>query len=102
MKIVYVEPGKKPRRILVPNDLHTLQQLVGGYIEALTFKDYVIICNEEAVIRDMEPNFFWPGNILIYGPAIFCGYDDEDFCDIPEDAAKMILEMLRLQEGDIR
>lgn len=49
MRALYKEPGRTTfREILIPNDLRTLQQLVGGYIETVTIAtDAVVICNEE-------------------------------------------------------
>ena len=47
MKILYKKPGEAPEIRDVANDLETLQDLVGGYIETVTVGNMVIICNEE-------------------------------------------------------
>lgn len=107
MRALYKSPGDKSfRQILVPNDLHTLQDLVGGYIETVTAgvdPDVVLIVNEEGVIRmDMEYNcaircedsmggFDCP----FYGPILLVGADGDEFTDVPISvvmANKMIVE----------
>lgn len=35
IRILYVQPGKYPEERLVTNELHPLQQLVGGDIQAV-------------------------------------------------------------------
>ena len=34
-RILYVQPGKYPEERLVANELHPLQRLVGGYMQAV-------------------------------------------------------------------
>ena len=95
MRALYKIPSStKFHQILVPNDLHTLQDQVGGYIETVTAgvdPDVVLICNEEGAIRkDMEYNcvirckdargaFDCP----FYGPILMVGVDGEEFADCP-------------------
>ena len=107
MRALYKAPDDtKFRQILVPNELHTLQELVGGYIETVTAgvdPDVVLIVNEEGVIRmDMEYNcvirckdarggFDCP----FYGPILLVGADGDEFTDVPISvvmANKMIVE----------
>lgn len=41
----------------IPNTLEKMQELVGGYIEAVRFADgAVLICNEEGKLNGMKPN----------------------------------------------
>lgn len=35
IRILYVQPGKYPEERLAANELHPLQQLVGGYMRAV-------------------------------------------------------------------
>lgn len=95
MRVLYKVPGTPSfRQLLVPNDLHTLQDLVGGYIETVTAgvdPDVVLIVNEEGAIRkDVEYNcvirckdsrgaFDCP----IFGPILMVGVDGEEFADCP-------------------
>ena len=36
IRILYVQPGKYPEERFVVDELHPLQQLVGGYIQAVS------------------------------------------------------------------
>ena len=49
IEVLLVEPGKYPKVIEISDDLETMQNMVGGYIEEyMPFDDEVaIICNEE-------------------------------------------------------
>ena len=72
------------RKAHIKNDLHTLQRIVGGYIELVQpCSDLTAIVNEEGYIRGLPYNMKWAGNHIL-GPIIFCGVDDEDFADIPD------------------
>ena len=73
MRIIYKEPGKEPRTMIVPNTLKMLQDLVGGYIETLKIADNVVmIFNEEGKLLDLAPNFFFGaiGDVIL-GPVVF-------------------------------
>lgn len=106
MRALYKAPDDtKFRQILVPNELHPLQELVGGYVETLTVRTdpkVVLICNEEGIPQGM------PFNCIIacgddrgafdcpfYGPILMVGVDGEEFADCPISvvmANKMIVE----------
>ncbi len=56
--VIMCEPRKRAYTTTITNTLESLQQIVGGYIEAVyPFDDPVaIICNEEGKINGLEPN----------------------------------------------
>lgn len=58
IQVVLCEPMKQARITTITNSLASLQQIVGGYIEAVyPFDDPVaIICNEEGKINGLELN----------------------------------------------
>ena len=58
IQVVLCEPKKKACIATITNTLASLQQIVGGYIEAVyPFDDPVaIICNEEGKINGLELN----------------------------------------------
>ncbi|MGI5873511.1 MAG: DUF3846 domain-containing protein [Bacillota bacterium] len=89
MRVRLYEPGKPYKWIEIENDLHTLQEIVGGFIETLTIsEDAVIICNEEGKINGMEPNrnVWIRGRKIdtIFGPFLVAGCDCERFVDAPD------------------
>jgi hypothetical protein len=83
MKIIIKEPGCSPRRIVVPNDLKTLQNFVDGYIETVTFEhDWTVICNENGKLINLPFNCKIYG-ASFYGTILFVGIKGEDFTDCP-------------------
>lgn len=83
IKVVIKEPGKYPYMAKISNTLEALQQIVGGYIETVTFcSDMVIICNEEGRLRGLPHNVNFCG-VDFCGPIIFAGVDGEEFTDVP-------------------
>lgn len=97
MRILYKLPGEAPHSMNIPNDLHFMQQLVGGLIEPIKIADNVVmICNEEGELLDLEPNFFIGAlGDVIRGPVIIVGEKGEDFCSLADTDADMIDKILR-------
>lgn len=57
IRVLIVEPDKKPYQKTIKNELKTFQSIVGGYIEVMAIEQGVsIICNEEGKINQMELN----------------------------------------------
>lgn len=58
MKVLMIEPGKKPRKAEIDGSLEGMQQVVGGYIQAIyPFEDPVaLICNEEGKLLELPFN----------------------------------------------
>ena len=86
MRVIIKEPNKKAYITDIENELKPMQQIVGGYIEALTYKDNcLIICNEEGKLRGLEPNIYYGTLDCIVGTIIVCGADLEtgEFVDVP-------------------
>lgn len=51
--VLYYQVGKEPVLKSIPNTLEASQKLVGGYIEYVYLEDgYVLVCNEEALLKD--------------------------------------------------
>ena len=71
------------REIIVDNELETLQELVGGYIETVTMTmDSCIIVNEEGRILGLPHNCNYLG-IDVCGPMLIVGVDSDEFTDVP-------------------
>ena len=85
LKILIVEPMKAPRRADIPHTLEAMQQVVGGYIEAVyPFDDpVVLVCNEEGKLKGYELNRRVPGDIIA-GTFFLCTLAGEDFTDLSE------------------
>jgi hypothetical protein len=92
MTVLVVSPGKYPASATIGTDLESMQQTVGGYIEAVYFSDdpVVLICNEEGKLDNLPLNRAIKddnGDVLdiISGTFFICGTTDDDFCSLPED-----------------
>lgn len=92
IKVLLIEPGKKPQEVEVDNNLQSFQNIVGGYIQAVyPYRDDVaLICNEEGKIYHMPLNRALrseEGQIydVIAGPIIITGLTDEDFGSLTPD-----------------
>lgn len=93
MTVLLIEPGMAPRKAEIDGSLKGMQQVVGGYIQAIfPFDDPVaLICNEEGklqglplnrVLRDEEGNIF----DIVAGTFFLCGAppDSETFTSLEE------------------
>lgn len=106
MRALYKAPDDtKFRQILVPNELHTLQELVGGYIETVTVQvgpQVIVLCNEEARLKRLPYNCTIEGkdytgefDCPFFGPILMVGADGDEFTNVPISvvmANKMIVE----------
>ena len=92
MKVIIKEVGKSPRIENINNDLETLKELVGGYIEVVRMgNDILLICNEEGKLNDLPPNFS-TGYDVIVGTAVFVAFDGkEDFTSLTDIQIDTIL-----------
>ena len=75
IKGLCVDENKLPEVVEIPNNLKSLQELVGGYIEYCympNHEDVVLICNEEGKINGMGPNRDI-GHDIIFGPFFIVG-----------------------------
>ena len=95
IKVIYKEVGKDPKVIEIQNTLEAKQKLVGGLIEAVEYKDVVLICNEEGKIYDLKPNVqfakdYIAGNFLVAGD----DFETGDFISLTNDQIKDIKEDL--------
>lgn len=72
MKILKIEPEKAPYVKEIENELHAIQEEVGGDMEVVGMEPGVILCcNEEGKFNGMEPNRKVPGDIILR--AVLCG-----------------------------
>lgn len=81
------DPGKAWRHVNFQVNLKNLNEVVGGYIEAVPnlLTEAVMYCNEEGKLHDLEPNFYvyqdaemkQPFDIIV-GSVIMFGPRDKD------------------------
>ena len=109
MTVVACYPGKTAQVIKITGGLEGMQQLVGGFIEAVyPFSDPVaIVCNEEGKMNGMELNralYTEDGTMfdIVAGPMFVCGLGDEDFASLQGDLLEKYLEKYRQPESFIK
>lgn len=96
MTVVVVEPGKYAREAVIQKDLHSLQEVVGGYIEAVyPFRDTAcIVCNDEGKITGLAPNRCLrdetSGEIYdqLCGTFFICGLGEDSFISLTPEQVK--------------
>lgn len=74
----------------IDNTLEALQQEVGGYIECVTFDEFVAICDEEGRLKGKEPCCVLYG-IDFVGTVLLVGQDGADFASLSQDVIDRFL-----------
>lgn len=105
MRIILVEPMKIPVIREIGHDLKTMQEIVGGTIQAVyPFDDPVaIVCNDDGKVIGLPENralYDKDGNMydILCGTFFIVGLDEEDFTDIPAEYAEKYVERFRKPE----
>ena len=101
MTVLLIEPGKQPRKAEIDGSLKGMQQVVGGYIQAIfPFDDPVaLVCNEEGkllglpmnrALRDEEGDIY----DIVAGTFLLCGAppDSENFTSLEEEYLEKYLQ----------
>lgn len=91
--VLIVEPGKEPRLSSVTDNLETLQQVVGGLIEAGSYlpQRVMLVCNSERKNMGLPPNRPNPTDPQdhIHGTFLLCSFEGEHFTSLsPEQQAQ--------------
>lgn len=100
MKILLVEPGRVPRPAEIEHDLHTMQEIVGGTIQAVyPWQDPVaLVCNDEGEPLNLPYNRVLEDYDIISGTFFICGIKGEDFTSLNETQLKKYTEMFKYPE----
>lgn len=107
MRILLVEPGKKPVVREIDGSLKSMQELVGGTIQALyPFEEPVaLICNDEGkllglplnrALRDEEGRIY----DIVAGTFFLCGApeDSNSFGSLPEKESRVLEQRFSTEE----
>lgn len=94
MKIVVVEPFKRPYVKIIDGELKTMQNIVGGYIQMVYLTDKIaLICNEEGKIAGLPSNrTIFEIMDIIAGTFFICGLNEDDFASLNDEQAEYYLE----------
>ena len=109
IKILKIEPGKKPEIKEIEDGLKSLQDEVQGDIEAVyPFDDNVgIICNEEGIINGMAMNralYDDDGEMydIIAGPFLVVGLTEDSFSSLSDEMLSKYSEQFDKPEKFVR
>lgn len=109
MKVLKIEPGKLPYMKEISKDLGSLQQEVGGDIQATyPYDDMVaIICNDEGKLLGLPLNraLYMDEEMydIIAGDFFICGIDEgNDFISLNDDLARKYYEQFKAPESFCR
>lgn len=96
MKVLIVEPGKRPRKADIAHTLESMQAIVDGCIEiTYPWKDAVgLVCNDEGLLRQLPFNRLVAPGSGIFGTFFLCGLGEEDLTDLPDDMADKYMKLL--------
>lgn len=98
IRILYVQPGKYPEERLVANELHPLQRLVGGYMQAVYpwSKDKVaLVCNDSGKVDGLPLNRCIEDYDVIAGNFFICGFSGEEFCSLTDKQLRHYEKLFR-------
>lgn len=109
LKVLVVEPGKRPYTKTIEPGLASLQHEVGGYIEAVYpfIEPVAIICDEEAklkgrtlnrALRDEEGYIY----DIVAGTFLITGLGEEDFASLEEEHMKQFSKHFETPEMFLR
>ena len=105
MKVLVVEIGQQPMMKEIEGSLRSMQEIVGGYIQAYYpwMDEVAIICNDEGKIMGLpfnRPIFGEHGELvdIIAGTFFVCGapMDSGTFTDLPDDLIEHYTRMFWL------
>lgn len=98
MKVVVKRPAEKPEVMEIENELHALQEIVGGHIECVGVIDNIVcVCNEEGKLKGLPPNFVLHGDMIV-GDVFFCSVGEEDFASLPDEDIEFLMNIMHIFE----
>ena len=85
IRALYVQPGKYPEVINIPNMPETFQKYVGGNIGYVTLdREAVVIFNDEGKLIQLPPNRLYGQTDFFAGPFLICGDGGEDLISLTD------------------
>lgn len=109
MEVLLVKPGQLAEMTVIKAGLSSMQEIVGGDIQAAYFFDepVAVVCNEEGKMNGSELNRAVKddnGNIIdiIAGTFFVCGLGDEDFISLQPEYKDKFEKMFKNPEAFLK
>ena len=106
MRILLIEPEKEPMIREIDGSLKSMQEAVGGYIQAIyPYEDPVaLVCGDEAKLQGLSLNraLYEQGSCVPYdiiaGTFFVCGVGNENFTSLTEEQIQAYTERFAMPE----
>ena len=106
MRILLIEPERRPEVREIDGSLKSMQETVGGYIQAIyPFEDPVaLVCGDEAKLQGLPLNraLYEQGSRIPYdiiaGTFFLCGVEAEHFTSLTEELVLTYTERFAMPE----
>ena len=109
LEVLLVEPGQYARMTTIEAGLSSMQEIVGGYIQAINYFDepVTLVCNEEGKINGMELNRAIKdenGKMIdiVAGTFFICGVGEENFTSLPPEHRAKFEKMFKKPEAFLK
>jgi len=109
LEVLLVEPGQYAKMTTIEAGLSSMQEIVGGDIQAVNYFDepVTLVCNEEGKINGSELNRAIKddnGKVvdIIAGTFFVCGVDDENFTSLPPEHREKFEKMFKKPEAFLK
>lgn len=109
LEVLLVEPGQYARMTTIEAGLSSMQEIVGGYIQAVNYFDepVTLVCNEEGKINGMELNRAIKdenGKMIdiVAGTFFICGVGEENFTSLPPEHRAKFEKMFKKPEAFLK
>ena len=95
LRVIIVPVSGAPYETTIANELKDFQQLVGGYIQTVSYGEYLLVVNEECKLKGLP----WNPHIMdaydaFCGQAVITKTRGEWFVPLNDMDVKRIMEML--------
>lgn len=109
LEVLLVEPGQYAKMVTIDAGLSSMQEIVGGHIQAVNYFDepVTLVCNEEGKINGMELNRAIKDDSgkmvdIIAGTFFICGVGDENFTSLPPEHREKFEKMFKKPEAFLK
>lgn len=87
MNVLIVKPGVAPYEAEINGSLKTMQEIVGGTIQAVYPYDesVALVCNDEGKLENLPFNRMLENYDYIAGTFFICGLSEDNFASLPPE-----------------